>query len=154
MSSNRSKSTSKPLKKKKAVGDTKKHRKRIEGELDRLWAQIVKARWNNKCGWPGCQYKEALASHHFYHKAHGLRARWNLDNGIVLDFYHHIQVVHRRGDTEPIRDAIIEHIGQDRFEQLKIDVRGIWKPSIEELECLRDDFQGILDEITVKETGI
>jgi len=114
--------------------------KKIEKVLDSLWAQAVKAQWGNKCGWPGCQYTSNIAAHHYIHKAQGKRARWNLDNGIALDFYHHIQVVHRQGYTEPIRDAIIEKIGTDRFEQLKIDVQGIWKPTAQELEIFREEF--------------
>jgi len=131
----------KPQERKKPSKATfdKARRKKLEGDLDKLWAQIVRKIWCEKCGWPGCQYPSSQ-SHHFYHKAHGLRARWNLDNGICLDFYHHIQRVHRQGDTEPIRDAIIDKIGNDRFEQLKIDVQGIWKPTIQELEVLREDF--------------
>jgi hypothetical protein len=148
-------SQDKPGRKKLSKTTTDKaRRKKIEGDLDKLWAQIVKAQWKNKCGWPGCQYTSALSSHHFYHKAHGLRARWNLDNGIVLDFFHHIQKVHRNGDTEPIRDAIIQQIGNDRFEQLKIDVQGIWKPTCDELSRLKEDFQAILDDIILKETGV
>jgi hypothetical protein len=144
----------KPPKKVTKASLDKARRKRMESDLDKLWAQIVKAQWKNRCGWPGCQYTQNIAAHHYWHKAHGLKARWNLDNSIALDFFHHIQVVHRRGDTEPIRDAIIQRIGNDRFEQLKIDVQGIWKPTLDELESLRDDFQAILDESIVEESGI
>ncbi len=132
----------------------KAYQKKLEKQLDALWGQIIKSLWRHKCGWPGCQYTQNLASHHYIHKAQGNLARWNLSNGIVLDFYHHIQVVHRQGYTEPIRAAIIQRIGQDTFDQMLIDVRKVWKPTIDQLEGLKSFFVATLDEIIVKETGI
>ena len=135
--------------------DTKAKTKRLEKQLDALWAQIVKSQWKNKCGWPGCDRVESLTSHHFFgKKAYGKRARWNLNNGFCACFYHHIGRIHQQGDVEPAREAIVQQIGLDMFEQLKIDVQGIWKPTLDELTDLKEEFIAILDEIITTEAGI
>ena len=126
---------------------TKKAYKKLENELDGLWSQIIHERWGHKCGWPGCTYKTLrLSSHHWIHRAAGYKARWNLDNGILLDYFHHIHSVHQMGNTEPIRDALIERLGQDGFDKLKKDCTGVWKPTIDELEELRYMFRGELSK--------
>jgi hypothetical protein len=138
---------------KKTVGDAKKQRKRIEKELDALWGKIAHSRVTN-CQWPGCINTERLTAHHFFHKAQGLHARWNLKNAVILCYGHHIFQCHTKGDVEPIRDVLIRNIGQDEFDHLKWSVRQVWKPAISELESLRDDFQAIMDESIVEESGI
>ena len=115
--------------------------KRLEKELDVLWSKIVHGRWGHKCGWPGCTYQTLrLGAHHWIHKSAGYKARWNLNNGILLDYFHHIHEVHQRGNTEPIRDAIIEKIGLPEFEQLRTDCTGVWKPTLDELVELKSVF--------------
>jgi len=122
----------------------KAEKKRLEKQLDDLWSQIVKKTWGNKCGWPGCEYTTSIAAHHYFHKAQGNIARWELDNGIALDFYHHIQVVHRQGNTEPIRDAIIQRIGQKNFDDLKQNVVKSWKPTVDELREVKWNLEALL----------
>ena len=123
------------VKKSKTTRD-KAHRKRLEKELDDLFSKIVHKSWGYKCAWPGCK-NVGTAAHHYFHKAQGLIARWSLENGILLDYGHHFFQVHSKGDTEPIRDKIIEKIGIDAFMKLKSDVRKTWKPTLEDLEDLK-----------------
>lgn len=97
-------------------------RKRLEKQLDSLWAQIAHSKAKN-CQWPACVNTERLTAHHFFHKAQGLHARWDLRNVVVLCYAHHIFQVHTKGDTEPIRDIMIRNLGLDEFEHLKWSVR-------------------------------
>lgn len=129
------------VKKLPSAAQRKKDMKKLQKELDVLWSKSIHKIWGEKCGWPGCEYKTSLAAHHYCHKAQGKKARWNLNNGILLDFYHHIQVVHRQGWTEPIRTAIIDKIGLEAFRQMLADVQGAWKPTIEELQDLKQELQ-------------
>jgi hypothetical protein len=141
------------VKKTKTKDDAKKQRKRLEKELDSLWGKIAHSRVKN-CQWPGCINTERLTAHHFFHKAQGLHARWNLKNAIILCYGHHIFQCHTKGDVEPIRDILIRNIGQEQFDVMKSDVRRVWKPSLEDLTVLRDEFQGILDEFIVRDCGL
>ncbi len=128
-------------------------RKRLEKELDSLWGQIAHA--NVKvCQWPGCTNTERLHAHHYFHQAQGNTARWNTANSIILCYGHHIFQVHQKGDVEPIRDVMIRRLGEDGFNQLKSDVRQVWKPSLDQLEGLKAFFVATLDEFILKETGI
>jgi hypothetical protein len=124
----------------------KAEKKKLIKQLDILWAKIVKHQWGGKCGWPGCEYPNPrLSAHHWIHRAAGNRARWNTQNSILLCYFHHFHEVHQRGNTEPIRDAIIERIGEDYFEQLKIDVQGVWKPSLDDLRDLKYNLTMLLE---------
>jgi hypothetical protein len=119
--------------------------KKLEKELDRLWSLVIRKVWGEKCGWPGCNHPESrVAAHHYWHRAQGNRSRWDIRNGIALDFYHHIQVVHRQGNVEPIRDAIINRIGIDQFNDLKISITSAWKPTFEDLLELKSQFESEL----------
>jgi hypothetical protein len=118
----------------------KAKRKRLETELDNQWREIAMVKWGGKCCWPGCSQTSRLSVHHFFHKKQGHVARWHLDNGMPLCFGHHIRQVHGSGNVEPIREALIEKKGVDVFNALKAAVRVTWKPSIEDMEALRDVF--------------
>lgn len=110
-------------------------RKKMIKILDDLFSEVVQKQWGHKCAWPGCS-QPGNQPHHFFHKAQGNAARYNLNNGVLLCFAHHIRQVHQKGDTEPIRDVLIAKIGQEEFERLKQDVKRLWKPTIRELETL------------------
>jgi hypothetical protein len=125
--------------KKKKIKKPLEPRKKLEKELDTLWSLIVRNRWGHKCCWPGCD-NVGNQPHHFFHKAQGLRARWLIDNGVCLCFAHHIFQVHGKGDTEPIRDILIAKIGQTEFDLLKVRVRETWKPTMQDLQELKERF--------------
>jgi hypothetical protein len=121
--------------------------KTLTKDLDVLWSKVVHKNWGEKCGWPGCVYPNPrLSSHHWMHRAAGNRARWNTNNGILLCYFHHLHEVHQRGNTEPIRDALIEKLSLGGFERMMDDCRGVWKPTIEELEQLKSELSNKLEE--------
>ena len=129
---------SRPKNKSKKVQPAVQRKKLIAG-LDLLWSKIVHKRWGEKCGWPGCANCGNLSAHHFLgKKAYGMKARYELNNGILLCFYHHIGRVHQQGDTEPVRAEIIKRIGLGKFERMVAEVREVWKPTIEELLELKE----------------
>ncbi len=142
----------KKLKQTKTSRD-KATRKKIEGELDKLWAQIAHTRVKN-CQWPGCVNFERLAAHHYFSRAQGNLARWNLSNAVILCYGHHIYQVHQKGDFEPLRDVLVKKLGKEGFDLLKSDVRQVWKPSIDQLEGLKAFFVATLDDLILKECGI
>ena len=115
-------------------------RGKLEKHLDALWGDIVRRQWYGTCAWPGC-FQPGNQPHHFFHRAQGNKARWNIFNGVCLCFAHHIRKVHQEGNTEPIRDALIMKIGSKTFEQLKLDVRGMWKPTMVELSELKKQME-------------
>lgn len=143
----------KPPKKPTKASIDKARRKRLEKELDSLWGQIAHARVKS-CQWPGCINTERLAAHHYFSRAQGNFARWNLLNAVILCYGHHIFQVHQKGDVEPIRDVLVRKLGQEGFDTLKSDVRQVWKPTNDQLEGLKSFFVATLDEFLVKETGI
>jgi len=118
-------------------------RKKLEKELDALWGKLAHQRVK-KCQWPGCDKTERLNAHHFFHQAQGRIARWSLENAIILCYGHHMFQVHQKGDVEPIREVLIQTIGQSGFDMLKSEVRGSWKPTIQELEALKEKWEGML----------
>lgn len=113
-------------------------KKALERELDQLWSKAVHKRWGERCAWPGCVHVGGiLHAHHWIHKSAGKKARWCLENSILLDYFHHIHEIHQRGNTEPIREVLIERLGQAGFDRLRVDCLGIWKPSFEDLQELK-----------------
>jgi len=116
-------------------------RRSVEKALDKLWSQIVLKSWGYKCAMCG-----GLANqpHHYFHKAQGLRARWTVENGVALCFPCHIRKVHQKGDVEPCRDAIIQKIGEVKFNSLKFRSKTIWKPTADELRALKAQFEQLL----------
>ena len=129
------------VEKKKAIpaAARKAQTKKLEAQLDKLWSQAVHKRWGERCAWPGCVHVGGiLHAHHWMHKSSGKRARWMIENSILLCFFHHIRSVHQMGNTEPIRDVLIERLGRAGFDKLRVDCVGVWKPTLEELENLKD----------------
>ena len=121
-------------------------KKRLEKDLDDLWSKIVHKQWGETCAWPGCKQTTRLAAHHYFHRSGGSKARWNINNGILLDFFHHFHEVHQRGNVEPIRDVLIQRLGIDGFCNLKRDVKGAWKPTIQELQDLKEAFRKLVSK--------
>jgi hypothetical protein len=128
----------------KAVSDKAK-RKRLEIVCDDLWKALCRKWWGGVCAWPGCQVTKPLYCHHFFHKAQGNRARWEQFNSILLCYGHHMGQVHRAGNVEPIRDVLIGRIGQIGFDVLRVRCGLVFKPTLEDLELLRDELANKLE---------
>lgn len=122
----------------------KARRKKLEKELEALWSKVAHKQWGERCAWPGCTNTDLLSPHHFWHQAQGNIAKYSVLNSILLCFGHHIRQVHQRGNTEPIREVLIQKIGHAAFDQLRQDVKGSWTPSIDELERLKSFYEEML----------
>jgi hypothetical protein len=124
----------------------KARRKKLEKELDNLWKEIVHFKWKNKCAWPGCDKTNYLSAHHYFHKAQGNKARWLVDNGVLLCYGHHIGQVHRAGNVEELRDMLVQKLGQNYFDWMKQEVTKVFKPSLANLEQLQFELTVILNK--------
>jgi len=76
----------------KYIHKAKSRQKKLKEMCTELWQEIVKARANYKCEYPGCRrsadhYK--IDAHHFYTKGGYPHLRYDLDNGIALCYQHH-----------------------------------------------------------------
>jgi hypothetical protein len=98
---------------KKKKKQTKAMRKR---HLIALWSKAVRKSWGGLCAICG---KAGNQSHHYFGKKAHPSVMFEVINGIFCCFYCHIIRIHRAGDTEPARDALIDHIGITRFDWLK-----------------------------------
>ena len=85
-------------------------------QLDSMWSHIIREVYDGKCALCG---KPGQASHHFFGKGAHSAVRWDLHNGVYCCFGCHIGKIHRQGDTEPARDALIQRIGVAKFQVLK-----------------------------------
>ena len=61
--------------------------------LDHLWGDAVFKRDKGTC--QKCGRKDTLAGHHIFGKKAYPSGRWNLDNGILLCYGHHIHFAHK-----------------------------------------------------------
>lgn len=93
-------------------------KKKLTRQLDSQWSAIIHSIYGDKCAICG-RYGNCSAHHFFGRKAYP-SLKWDIDNGILLCFVCHIIGVHRKGNTEPAREALINRIGQDRFDILKV----------------------------------
>lgn len=58
-------------------------------------------------------------NHHFFHKANYGSLRFEPDNHCPICFGCHEFTIHTKGDTEGLRDTLIEKIGQGAFDRMK-----------------------------------
>ncbi len=107
-------------------------------KLDKVCSELTKLNWGGKCAMCG---NAGTQTHHFFTKgAHG-SIRWELDNLCLLDFACHIRRVHQAGETEELRDKLIERIGQKRFDELKKQAYAVRKFGISELQTLLESLE-------------
>lgn len=67
----------------------KSAKKNLEKECHELWREIVYARANYRCEFPGCNKNISLNPHHIYSKGRFRHMRYDIDNGICLCSWHH-----------------------------------------------------------------
>lgn len=58
----------------------------------RNWRNVVLARDNNQCQWPGCKKTTELQVHHIQRWADAKHLRFNIYNGITLCREHHTKI--------------------------------------------------------------
>ena len=62
--------------------------------LDRLWFEAIYKRDKGVCQY--CKRGDTLAAHHIFGKKAYPSGRWNLDNGVLLCYAHHIFYAHAK----------------------------------------------------------
>jgi len=134
----------KPKIKKTKANKAKEKKKQIK-RCDKLWSEIVKHLWNNKCAIEGCD-RAGLSAHHFFGKKAHPSTRYDINNGVYLCFYHHIQKCHRENDTEPVRQALIGRIGKE-FEKLYQRSNKISEHTLDEQEAILNSIWSHIEEI-------
>ncbi len=121
----------------------KSRRQLLEKALNDLWSKLVRKRWGGVCALCG---RGRPAAHHFFGKKAYPRVRYTYDNGVALCYHCHLCRVHRNGDTEPARTALIEMIGQDGFDKVRDTAyQGACKYSLDDLEAILADLQQLAD---------
>lgn len=117
------------MKKEKKLSQSK-----LEKQLDKVWSEYVRGRDKRcqKCGGSG-----AVSAHHAFGRRHRA-TRWDVQNGVSLDYACHIHWAHRdpSGFTEWFRN----HIGADQYERLAECHNQIVKHTTDDL---RDMLKGL-----------
>lgn len=98
-------------------------------QLDTLWSKKIRDKYEGKCAVCGATPVQA---HHIFSRSYK-STRWDLDNGIALCYKHHFFLAHSK--FEEFRDFLFEHIGEERYNQLKEKSRLIIKP---EYDLIKD----------------
>jgi len=109
-------------------------RKKLERALDTLWSNCIRMR-DKTCR--VCNHDGRLEAHHIMGRRHK-STRWDLDNGILLCWNHHVKYGH--ADPETLRDNVIECIGAKKYNALKEKSRNkgkAYKMSMSDLEDIK-----------------
>lgn len=83
-----------------------------------IWSEAVRLIWNGKCGMCGNGGSQA---HHYFGKKAYPHMMFTPDNSMWACFGCHIIKIHRMGNNEKARDAIIKRIGAEKFAKLKLE---------------------------------
>ena len=89
-------------------------RKDLKKECDKLWSEVVLLRDGRKCRYCG---RPGNNPHHIFSRKY-TNTRHNPDAGITLCWACHFHVAH--GEPEKFRDFVMQKIGAELFEKLKI----------------------------------
>ena len=71
------------------INADKNKKKRLQKRCHELWREIVFARANYKCEYPGCTNTHQLNPHHYRTKGAFPHLKYDIDNGIALCSWHH-----------------------------------------------------------------
>ena len=113
---------------------------RVEKSLDKLWRKCIQTR-DKTCR--VCNHDGRLEAHHIMGRRHRA-CRWNIENGILLCWNHHVKYGH--ADPENLRDNVIDCIGIEKYNALKILSRNNGKPC----RLNMNDLERIKRDLTVK----
>ena len=98
----------------KALKTRKSNRKKLIGQADKLWANIIKTR-DKMC--IHCGSRINLAAHHIFTKARHGNLRWELCNGVTLCAKCHTFGIHI--NPAPYMLSIIDYIGKETMQKLR-----------------------------------
>ena len=113
----------------------KTERQKLEKKLDDLWRECIRAR-DRTCR--VCNHGGRVDAHHIMGRRHKA-TRWDLENGILLCWNHHVKYGH--ADPENLRDNIIDCIGIAKYNALKKKSQNNGKAcrfSMADLEDIKD----------------
>lgn len=116
------------MKKKVTKKDTKKQKQLLEKKLDKAWSDYVRKRANGVC--EKCGGHSTLQAHHAFGRRHHY-TRWDVDNGVGLDYACHIHWAHH--DPSGFTEWFRKKVGEEKYSRLA-EIHN--KPFIYDNECL------------------
>ena len=114
----------------KRLKEKKPNKAKIEKELDKAWSLYVRNRdiFCQKCGGYG-----SISAHHAFGRRHRA-TRWDVMNGVGLDFACHIHWAHR--DPSGFTEWFRKHIGEDQYNRLAESHNIVVKHTVEDLQAM------------------
>lgn len=124
-----------------------KRRKGIDGKLDKVWSDLVKARAGYRCEY--CHVKgKQIHSHHIYSRANR-SVRWDLTNGIALCASHHVLSSKFSAHQTPVEftEWLYRVKGDEFMDELRMKAALVFKWDKITKGILFDDLTNELNEI-------
>lgn len=114
-------------------------KKKLIRALEKLWTIAVYEKEGERCIVCG---KPATATHHIIRRRRSLSLKYDVKNGVPLCAGCHMKL--HLGEPEP-QKAILEHIGDERYNYLQVHKNSIFKNSLtnlrEKARILRDEIK-------------
>lgn len=107
-----------------------------------MWSRIAREVYEGRCAICG---KPGQAAHHFFPKGAHSAVRFDVHNFLWLCYGCHIGKIHRQGNTEPARDALIRRIGLSKFVALKERAMTVCRRRKHEYDDTRRDLESMMD---------
>jgi Bacteriophage Lambda NinG protein. len=115
---------------------------KIKERCDKLWSNVVRLR-DGRC--VICGVTEGLHAHHWIkNRGQGNAARWLIDNGATLCFFHHIRDVHQNAckyTIERLNRAMKPIISDDRVEEIE-NMNSALKLTLSDMKEIYDALEG------------
>lgn len=118
-------------------------RSNLEKKLDKLWSEYVRKRDNCNCQKCKKVYGQSVSPHHAFGRRHRA-VRWDVDNGVSLCYFCHIQWAHR--DSAGFTEWFKNHVGEDVYNRLAEAHNEIFKPTMDELRQMVSDLEGMISD--------
>lgn len=120
-----------------SIAQTRNNEKKLlEKKCKIICSRICRNEWDGKCV---CCGREGSQAHHFFGWKICSNVRFDTDNLAWLCYTCHIYKVHAQGNTEPVREAIIKRIGNERFEDLRDRAFIPKKITLEDMQDIYDN---------------
>jgi hypothetical protein len=115
----------------------KPNKARLEKELDKAWSMAIHARdvVCQKCGGTS-----ALSAHHAFGRRHKA-TRWDLMNGTLLCYPHHLHWAHR--DVAGFTYWFQQRVGEDQYLRLAEAHNMITKHTADDLNQMLENIRGL-----------
>ena len=125
-------------------------KKTLKNKLDKLWREAVLLKAGSSCAICG-KNDGRLNAHHLIRRSRGKRFRWNIENGVCLCVNDHTMSAdsaHAGGlaFADKFREMYPERAAWFDMANGHNKQLGPWKPTLEELEEIREDLEAIVEE--------